>query len=173
MNNASILIVTKGEATFHLLHGATEVLLKTRPVCETPYKCYFFSYEHGVYGEAVCKDVKVYKKNFVTMTRYAANDPELLGLMARTKWTIEELCEYTLRYNGRQDFYSLCLGDVVFYKEPRKLTEFCKPCAGMRGNECTEDKCKYFDGEKRECTRPRSGLNFPTKSWQYIEEVDK
>lgn len=171
--NQSILIVMKGEAKHHLFDGAKQVLLKTKPVGGTPYKCYFFSYEDEVFAEAICKEVKIYEKNFVTMTRYMANDKELLALMAKTKWSIEELCEYTLEPNGRQDFYVLCFDEVKFYKNARELTEFCKPCAGMRGNECSGDRCRYFNTFEKKCTKLRSGLEFPTKSWQYIEEVDK
>lgn len=156
---------------------------KTRPKCDTPFKCYIYctkSLDKGcgeyeilngkVIGEFVCKCIEYFN--------YGIQTPEdatsyLDCYEGYHEWTrLEEDSQVTLSdlldYGNKKGLYGWHISDLKIYDKPKELSEFKK---------CHRD-CWYTDLglAKRDCPECNyKGCFFqrPPQSWCYVEEDKK
>lgn len=151
---------------------------KTRPKIDTPFKCYiyctqgktlddiltFAEYENGEYMGDYYANGKVIGE-FVCRNIYFLDESALFGGMDEISNSVIE--EYSclsiddlLAYKGnKKEIYGWSISDLVFYEQPKELSEFINydrcPYGGMVDcNKCGEHHC----------------LKRPPQSWCYVQK---
>ncbi len=71
--------------------------------------------------------------------------------------------EDILKYSNGKEVFGWHISDLVIYKKPRELSEFCKPC-NDRYDPMYGSYCIYCDR--------RNKLTRPPQSWCYVESED-
>lgn len=158
---------------------------KTRPKCETPFKCYIYetkgksdiptfiseegyiSYDYGrmkVIGEFVCDDIdKISQDPYSARINYYTFQN-----------TLRDAClsERELNvYGRRDDLYCWHISDLVIYDEPKELSDFmtCKWLC----DECNIADIRDSNSEYRHCIVDCGAkcVTRPPKSYMFVEEL--
>ena len=144
---------------------------KTRPMIETPFKCYIYETKtrsdmptfvdedgHVLYtgrgqviGEFVCDGV------------YKNMSYDCEGSCV----SVSELKEYA---NGKQ-LYGWHISDLKIYDKPRELSEFGRGCDAENIGEIHCRDCKKLVSFDDCCEVMCKPLNRPPQSWCYVEEL--
>lgn len=146
---------------------------KSRPKLETPFKVYIyqtkalykpngckhlFMGEGKVIGEFVCDEIKEIRADNLVAIYF--NNP------------IEKTCLNDLemlQYANGKNLFLWHISNLVIYDEPRKLSEFQKPCI-RDFSDCAGCENAYFTYSYGfEGCALEEGLTRPPQSWCYVE----
>lgn len=168
----SVLISIKPKWCELIANGRKTIeVRKTRPKCDTPFKCYIYctqdkgtsfwtgkrySYaddrSHNLFD--VCGNGKVIGE-FVCDEIYDCRDIN----MDDTRITVAEWLKYTKGHKGK--VYGWHISDLVIYDKPKELSDFRKPLICHRGIQ--KDNCNgCWDCE----------IKRPPQSWCYTETLN-
>lgn len=141
---------------------------KTRPKLETPFKCYIYQTlpksgdwndKNGhVIGEFMCDRLTEYQP-CVSFT------PERVCFSLRALGCLE--AHELWKYSDGKALYGWHISDLVIYDEPKKLTDFMKPCDPDPDSVPLCLQCKRL-GENYGCG---GTILRPPMSWCYVEEL--
>lgn len=147
---------------------------KTRPKCETPFKCYIYcTKEKPIKGETFSGDKyelhykgsgKVIGEFICTKTEsFDVPYPAFQNEMRKDILEKSCLSYYELhRYAYHDNLYGWHISNLKIYDKPKKLSDFHKPCT---------PECNYSE----ECGGTNAtgclfGLSRPPQSWCYVCE---
>lgn len=165
-------------------------ICKTRPLLETPFKCYIYctagnlSYKVNggmvcnvcggkmVVGEFVCDKI-----TWLTHIGFSGLPGIRLAAM-KNGYTVDDSFDFSKsclttpqieKYLGGKDGYAWHISKLEIYDTPKELPQFRK-CCGTQ--DC--DKCQFWEntGEYAGClTSEERRLNRAPQSWRYVEEL--
>lgn len=164
---------------------------KTRPKCDTPFKCYIYCTKNAkelikgdmattidfvaknsgkVIGEFVCDNIDTYDDD--TVFAFQHED--------YTRWNdfdLERACihpEDFQNYAGGKWLYGWHISDLVIYDKPKELSEFYKYCGD--NPDCNGCEAHYYSntecGLEDYCCSKIDGcrpIKRPPQSWCYCE----
>ena len=151
---------------------------KTKPKCDTPFKCYIYCTKNGklnaesqmVIGEFVCDTI-------IPISIYYSdqNSPVAQNVFPFTCLTDKQMIDYL--GNGKSG-YGWHISDLKMYDKPRYLDEFYHNCGD--NPKCGGCEALYFNntdfGKDKYCCFTVDGCRphkRPPQSWCYVEtEVD-
>ena len=151
---------------------------KTRPKCETPFKCYIYctNWKDNTYwknhykgklgkviGEFVCDRIDEFS------VPYPAYFSEV---DSNTESIIKSACLKPMdihAYNGTHQTYGWHITDLVVYDEPRELSEFYNYCNGLCFDSSIKYRCVRFNPDSPYVCDHIKPLKRPPQSWCYIE----
>lgn len=179
----SVLISIKPKWCELIANGKKTIeVRKTRPKCDTPFKCYiyctkdkgvsFWTGKRYTYADDrshnlfdVCGNGKVIGE-FVCDEIYDCRD--ING--DDTCITVEEWLKYTKGHKGK--VYGWHISDLVIYDKPKGLSEFwnADKCPYASKNGCTYKYHCFRAGETKRCGQQ---IERPPQSWCYVEESEQ
>lgn len=148
---------------------------KTRPKCETPFKCYIYETKIAynsvsrqndslrphlvpgkVIGEFVCDYID--KDFYGELTDYF----EQCGCVTRSE---------QIEYAGNKTLYGWHISDLKIYDEPKELSEFYALDTRALVDDTKCDDCPHFDDcDISVCQGRRFYFRRPPESWCYCED---
>ena len=152
---------------------------KTKPKCDTPFKCYiyctkdFYNFDYmpkngRIIGEFICDNVK--EAHFMQDFGYAG---------VYKGWNDVEDCLSNTEiydYMGEKDIlYGWRISDLVIYDKPKELDTFYRYC----GDNPKCHNCEFYysehteEGSYYQCVSPHEyckPITRPPQSWCYVEE---
>jgi predicted transcriptional regulator len=148
---------------------------RTRPKCETPFKCYIYCTQ-GKFKDLGVIGNKIYQKRMKVIGEFVCDrivqfenswyDPAFAETSDLSCVGFEELAIYI----GKKDFgYGWHITDLVVYDEPRELSEFYNLCDGYCFDSAKKHKCASFNPDNRYSCNNMKPLKRPPQSWCYIE----
>lgn len=178
----------------NILSGDKDLEIRLRiPNLKPPYKAYiyctmgnpkkpsdylFINYEKKpVFGEphlnrccngkVVAEFVCDYTKDFLWAENeypykggeYVISDDEL----ERTCLTYQQLCDY----GDQRDLHGIHISELKVYDEPKKLSEFRRPC----DNSLFCESCGMYSNNTGRCGNAALAITRPPQSWCYVEEL--
>ena len=169
----SVLISIKPKWCELIANGKKTIeVRKTRPKCDTPFKCYIYctkdfkpNTKYGyklwagrgkVIGEFVCKNMTCIQANIDYQgEKHLCNTAFIENRICLSD---KELFNYI--YDGkRNEGWGWHISDLVIYDKPKELSEFEKPREYMYIN--YRKRNSYFKGVTR-----------PPQSWCYVETLN-
>lgn len=144
---------------------------KTRPKCETPFKCYIYCTQGKLKDLGIIGN-EIYQKRMKVIGEFVCDRIIDSFLNNNDGWFVELGCltqKEIDEYQGdKAILYGWHITDFVVYDEPRELRDF-KPYNR------TEEDCKFSHlglaipkcKDCRECYVKR-----PYQSWGYVEAID-
>ena len=161
----SVLISIKPKWCELIANGKKTIeVRKTRPKCDTPFKCYIYCTKgKSLFWTSdpfdICLDICLNGKvigEFVCDAIYDCRDVN----RDDTCITVAEWLKYTKGHKGK--VYGWHISDLVIYDKPKELSEFGKPVICHRGIQ--KDNCNgCWDCE----------IKRPPQSWCYCEEIEE
>lgn len=183
----SVLISIKPKWCELIASGKKTVeVRKTRPKCDTPFKCYIYQTVGGrtntvdilennlgkVIGEFVCRNMTCMQADIGSQgEKHLYNTAFIENRMCLTD---EELFNYI--YDGKRNIgWAWGISDLVIYDKPKELSEFVTFC-DKDTKFCL--KCRHYlfdsddlNGYRRWCdVYRRKPLTRPPQTWCYVEE---
>lgn len=187
----SVLISIKPKWCELIANGKKTIeVRKTRPKCDTPFKCYIYctkefyrkgdGYFQGKYcgkviGEFVCRNMICIQADIDSQGEKHLYNTAFIE--SRMCLTAEELFNYI--YDSKRNIgWAWGISDLVIYDKPKELSEFYKYCGD--NPDCyscnvycysnTEYGLEDYCCSKIEACRP---VNRPPLSWCYVDEVEE
>lgn len=167
---------------------------KTRPKCDTPFKCYIYQTVGGrtntvdilennlgkVIGEFVCDKIdKFHEWQLSPQGKYQkAEQHDLDIFLLESCLTFEQVAKYRENLPYFKPLYGWHISDLVIYDKPKELSEFVTFCD--KDTKCCL-KCRHYlfdsddlNGYRRWCdVYRRKPLTRPPQSWCYVKEVEE
>ena len=170
---------------------------KTIPKINTPFKCYiyctkdnkaqfwiartyFYLDDHAhnafdkcgngaVIGEFMCDEIQRYARygQFKEPARYMKSSPGGYPATEIHYASLQLSPDALKQYGKGAPLYGLCISDLVIYDEPKKLTDFMKPCDPDPDGVPLCFQCKRLV-ENYGCG---GTILRPPQSWCYVEEL--
>lgn len=183
----SVLISIKPEWCELIANGKKTIeVRKTRPKCDTPFKCYIYCTKgksasfltsdpfdiclNGkVIGEFVCRNMNCMQADIDSQgEKHLYNTAFIENQMCLTD---EELFNYI--YDGKRNIgWAWGISDLVIYDKPKELSEFWNvdKCPYASKNGCTYKYHCFRAGETKRCGQQ---IERPPQSWCYVKEVEE
>ena len=186
----SVLIVIRTQWVNKIISGKKTIEVRKTAPKEVPFKAYIYETKHAtempwvdedghfiykgrgqVIGEIICDRIDEYKYVY-------CDHPEIgypVGYDCGDNWydiddeDLQKAClteEEFKRYGNGKPLYGWHISDLKIYDEPRKLSEFRKPC---KINLPMCDRCEYYSTWSGRC----ENITRAPQSWQYIGEVEQ
>ena len=186
----SVLIVIRTQWVNKIISGKKTIEVRKTAPKEVPFKAYIYETKHAtempwvdedghfiykgrgqVIGEFICDRIDEYKYVY-------CDHPEIgypVGYDCGDNWydiddeDLQKAClteEEFKRYGNGKPLYGWHISDLKIYDEPRKLSEFRKPC---KINLPMCDRCEYYSTWSGRC----ENITRAPQSWQYIGEVEQ
>lgn len=173
----SVLISIRPEWCEKIVSGKKTIeVRKTRPKCETPFKCFIYmTAGNAVYPVTINGNPYICSNNggkqvigeFICDRISEAHWMQDFGYACVYKeWQDNEDCmtnDEMLAYIGDKDvLYGWHISELKIYDEPKGLWEFCRNCNPGYGADCKF--CKTHGGSRSKM------LQRPPQSWCYVEK---
>ena len=149
----AVLISIRPEWARKIISGEKTIeVRKTRPKMDTPFKCYIYKCGNGkVVGEFLCDQI-------IEDRTYGHNE-EFYRAACMSAYD-------AAAYAMQSPMYGWHISDLVVYDEPKKLTEFRRPCH----NDLYCESCAMYSNNGGICNNGALQLYRPPQSWCYVEE---
>ena len=188
------------------LKQKTVEIRKTRPTTDLPFKCYIYctldgDYLTSVNGELqklneISLDLKqssiIRELNGRIIGEFVCNEITYLGNISTDPWerllgnvheehkrlVIKAACLTERQLHEYGGKYAWHISDLVFYKEPKELSEFVIPCKEYNKENPRCGDCNYYYSECNDsigfyeecCCEGLKPLIRPPQSWCYVEK---
>lgn len=181
----SVLISIKPQWCALIASGKKTIeVRKTRPKCDTPFKCYIYC----------TKDAKELIKGDIATTIgfVAKNSGKVIGDFVCDTFITDKTCGRdalfnaaacineleSVSYSRNKPVYGWHISDLVIYDKPKELSEFYKYCGD--NPDCNGCEVHYYSntecGLEDYCCSKIDGcrpIKRPPQSWCYVEEVEE